>query len=91
MFQTYEEVQKTEFAKKTKEISEGIGEGLGKAGETIYKTGQGIGQTTPFKTVASVSTNCTFCVPKKFDTYRDLESIFRGGPTLSMFFNFLID
>ena len=41
--------------KKTKEISEGIGEGLGKAGETIYKQGQNIGQSAPFKTVSSVS------------------------------------
>ena len=41
--------------KKTKEIGEGLGEGLGKAGETIYKQGQNIGQSAPFKTVSSVS------------------------------------
>lgn len=51
--ETYEEVQKTEFVKKTKEIGEGLGEGLGKAGETIYKQGQNIGQSAPFKTVSS--------------------------------------
>ena len=54
-FQTLDEVQKNEFVKKTMEIGGGIGEGLGKAGETIYKQGQNIGQSAPFKTVSEVS------------------------------------
>ena len=55
IFQTLDEVQKTEFVKKTMEVGSGIGEGLGKAGETIYKQGQNIGQSAPFKTVSEVS------------------------------------
>ncbi|ESO87597.1 hypothetical protein LOTGIDRAFT_127623 [Lottia gigantea] len=50
--ETMEEVQKTEFMKKGKDITEEISKTAGKAAETISKQSQNIGQTSAFKNIS---------------------------------------
>lgn len=49
---TFEEVQKTEFAKKGKELTEEISKSAEKAAETISKQRDNIGQTSTFKNLS---------------------------------------
>ncbi|KAL4228201.1 Mitochondrial import inner membrane translocase subunit TIM44 [Mactra antiquata] len=47
-----EEVQKSEFVKKSMEVTGEIGKTVGKAGETVLETGKKITESTPIKTVS---------------------------------------
>lgn len=50
--ETLEEVQKSEFIKKSKEVTEELGKTVGKAGETIFEQGKKIGGSEALKSVS---------------------------------------
>ena len=50
--ETFEEVQKTEFAKKSREMGEEISKSYGRAAESISKSGQHISQSAAFKGIS---------------------------------------
>ncbi|KAL5004627.1 hypothetical protein ScPMuIL_018083 [Solemya velum] len=58
-----EEIEKTEFAKKGKEITEELGKSAGKAAETISKSGEQFGKSATFRTI----TESVKAVKEEFD------------------------
>ncbi|KAH3841344.1 mitochondrial import inner membrane translocase subunit TIM44-like isoform X1 [Dreissena polymorpha] len=50
--ETYEELSKSEYVKKSIEITSDIGKTAGKAGEAILEQGRKIGESAPMKTVS---------------------------------------
>ena len=53
-FQTVDELQKTELAKKGAELGKGIEKTTEQAAESIYKSGEQISKTQAFKSVSGV-------------------------------------
>ena len=50
--QTFDEVQKTDFAKRMKESTDEIGKTMGKATENISKQTQQFGQSPTFRSIS---------------------------------------
>lgn len=55
IFQTVEEVEKSEYAKKGKEIVEDISRTVGKTAETVKHQGEHIAQSQVFQSVSQVN------------------------------------